>query len=434
MSRGSEKLTSMEVKQQKEPGYWSDGGGLFLQVAPCVNSEKKPIPGEVTKSWIFVYTIHGKQRQMGLGSVNDCTLAEARTEAAKWRAVKREGKDPIEERRANNLASALAAAKNITFEAAAKQYIEAMRPGWKNAKHADQWLNTLTTYAFPIIGKLAVADVDNALVVQILEKDDLWTLKTETASRVRGRIESILDWSTVKGYRQGDNPARWKGNLQHLFPERSAVKKVKHHAAIEYALMPDFMKRLRAMPGVAPLALEFTILNACRTEEVIGADWGEFELKDRLWIIPAERTKTKSEHRAPLSDRSLEILQLVRTLPLSEHIFESKPAQNGKPGKPLSNGAMAAVLRRMGYPTGTATPHGTARSSFTDWAADETDYLPEVREMALGHAVGDKVEAAYRRGSLYKKRVGIMQDWSDYLAGKHNAGNVVPMNTKKTAA
>ena len=430
MSRGVEKLTALEVKQKKDPGYWSDGGGLFLQVAPCVNSDKRPIPGEVTKSWVFVYTIHGRQRQMGLGSVNDCTLADARDLAAKWRAVKRDGKDPIEVRKSDAQAAALLSAKNITFEVAAKQYIEAHSPGWTNPKHVDQWRNTLATYAFPIIGKLAVADVDTALIVQVLERNDFWAQKTETASRVRGRIASILDWSTVKGFRQGDNPARWNGNLEYLFPERSAVAAVRHHPAIEYALMPDFMKRLRAMRGVAPLALEFCILTASRTEMVLGANWGEVDMEARLWVVPASRMKikkNKNDHRVPLSDRAMEILQIFKEMPLDSYIFTSAPST------PLSNGAMAAVMKRMGYTTGTATVHGTARSTFTDWAADETDYLPEVREMALAHVVGDKVEAAYRRGSLYKKRVGIMQDWADYCAGKHSEGNVVPIRKKSTA-
>lgn len=331
----------------------------------------------------------GKSREMGLGALADVSLSDARAAATEARKLVKSGIDPLAQREANReaarVAAALAAAKAMTFKECAERFIEAHKAGWKNEKHATQWPNTLRDYAYPVFGELPVQDVDIPLVLKVLEP--IWSTKTETASRVRGRIEAVLDWATVRGYRKGDNPALWRGRLSHLLPARGKVQTVEHHAALPYVEIGAFMATLRKREAIAARALEFTILTAARTGEVIGATWDEVDLDGAVWIVPGGRMKAGREHRVPLSEPALAILRTMAEHRSSDSLFP------GAKGKPLSNMAMAMLLRRMDRADLTA--HGF-RSSFRDWAAERTAYPNEVLEMALAHTVGNKVEAAWR--------------------------------------
>jgi integrase len=410
MARTVGKLTALKVARNLPPGMYADGAGLYLQVT-----------GAGAKSWIYRFSLHGKAREMGLGSLSALSLSDARIKAGECRRLRQEGIDPIEARKASREQAALDAAKTLTFKEAAASYIASHRAGWRNAKHAAQWENTLATYAEPVIGALSIQAIDTALVLKVLEP--IWKTKPETANRLRGRIEAILDWAKVRGLRQGENPARWRGHLDHLLPARSKVRRVKHHAALPYAELPAFISELRAQEVGAARALEFTILTAARTGDTIGAVWDEFNAPDKLWTVPAERMKAGREHRVPLSTRALAILRDAEStrIPGAEYVFPG-----GKAGKPLSNMAMTEVLRRMGR--GDITVHGF-RSTFRDWAAERTNFPSEVVEMALAHAVGDKVEAAYRRGDLFEKRRRLMAEWATYCNTTNTAdrGAVIPM-------
>jgi integrase len=365
---------------------------------------------------------------MGLGSLSALSLTDARDKAAECRRLRQEGVDPIEARKAQREQAALEAATMLTFTEAAARYIAAHRSGWKNAKHASQWENTLATYAEPVLGALSIQAIDTAVVLKVVEP--IWKAKPETANRVRGRIEAVLDWAKVRGLRQGENPARWRGHLDHLLPAKTKVRRVKHHAALPYADMPAFIAELRAQEGIAARALEFTLLTAARTGDTIGAIWDEANEPEKVWTVPAERMKAGKEHRVPLCDRALAILDDMRSVRASEapYVFPG-----GKTGKPLSNMAMTEVLRRMGW--GEITVHGF-RSTFRDWAAERTNFPNEVVEMALAHAVGDKVEAAYRRGDLFEKRRRLMAEWEAYCnTPAIPAGNkVVALRGKNQAA
>jgi integrase len=314
--------------------------------------------------------------------------------------------DPIEARKADRAQAALDDAKAITFKEATQRYIAAHRAGWKNPKHTPLWENTLAAYAEPVIGKISVQAIDTGLVLRVLEP--IWRTKPETAGRVRGRIEVILDWAKSRGLRQGENPARWRGHLQYQLPARSKVRRVKHHPALPYAELPCFMAKLREQEGIGARALEFTILTAARTGEIIGAKRSEASTADMLWTVPAERMKAGKEHRVPLSGRALTILRDVTALETGDDTFIFG---GGKQGKPPSNMTMASVLHRMGYAN--VTVHGF-RSTFRDWAAERTDFPNEVVEMALAHAVSNRVEAAYRRGDLFEKRRQLMSEWSNF--------------------
>lgn len=396
MARSINKLTARSVAAIAEPGMYGDGGGLWLQMSRFG-----------TKSWLFRFTLHGKAREMGLGPVHTVSLAEARQEAERCRKQLRQGIDPIEARKAEKARSALEVAQVWTFKACAESYIAAHEAGWKNAKHADQWRNTLATYAYPTLGALPVQGVDTGLVMRVLEP--IWTTKTETATRLRGRIEAVLDWAAARKYRQGENPARWKGHLDKLLPTRSKVQKVAHHPALAYDQMGAFMAQLRGQDSVGARGLEFQILTATRTGEVIGARWAEVDLEKRVWAIPAERMKGGREHRVPLSSAAVAVLKaMAAQRQEGDWIFPG-----AKAGKPLSNMAFLQLLKRMKRDDLTA--HGF-RSSFRDWAAERTAYSREVAEMALAHIVADKVEAAYRRGDLFEKRARLMQDWADFCA------------------
>jgi integrase len=395
MARVIGRLTALKVSRAIKSGMYADGGGLYLQVT-----------GAGAKSWIYRYMLRGKEREMGLGSLSAVCLADARTKATECRSLRQAGVDPIDARKSARDQARLDAAKALTFKDAAGAYIDAHRAGWRNLKHIWQWGATLATHANPIIGDLSLQAIDTTLVLKVLEP--IWPTKPETASRLRGRIEAVLDWATVRGYRKGENPARWRGHLSKLLPARSKVRKVKHLAALPYADLPSFMVALQAQGGIAARALEFTILTAARTGESLGAKWNEISLIDRVWTVPAGRMKAGKEHRVPLSIWTLTILENMNP---DGDAGDGFVFQGGKRGKPLSNMAMIAVLRRMGR--GDATVHGFRRS-FRDWAAERTNFPSEVAEMALAHAVGDKVEAAYRRSDLFERRRRIMVEWAKF--------------------
>lgn len=306
----------------------------------------------------------------------------------------------------------------------ADEFIGRNEAAWRNAKHRQQWRNTLATYVYPTLGDLPVAAVDTGLIVQLL--DPIWTDKPETASRVRGRIEAVLDAATVRGFRQGPNPAQWKGNLAHVLPARARVRKVAHHAALPFDDMPSFLAALRDRKGMAARALEFAALTAARTGEVLGARWGEIDLTAKVWTVPADRMKAGREHRVPLSDAALDVLEVVRPLALMKNDVPD-PTAPVFPGPrralPMSNMTMLMLLRRMGRDDLTA--HGF-RSTFSDWAAERTAYPREVVEMALAHAIENRVEAAYRRGDLFEKRRRLMTDWARFCEMR-SAGEVVPL-------
>lgn len=397
MSKAKRPLTVHKIERLTEPGRYLDGsGGLYLVVKPSG-----------ARSWILRYECHGRERYMGLGPVKDFTLTEARERARKARQLLNDGIDPLDARRAAHRAAATAAAQaaavTMTFSACAEQYYKFHSPKWKNHKHAAQFLSTLKTYAYPTIGKLPVADIKKAIVIELLKP--IWYTKTETASRVRARIEAVLDYARVNGYRpEGENPAAWDGNLEHALPAHSQVAKVKHHPALPYAEMPIFMAALQEREGIGARALEFLILTAARTNEVCGARWSEIDFDAKTWTVPAERMKARREHRVPLSDRAMTLLE---ALPREgEFLF-----LGGRKGMPISNMAMAETVKRMGR--NDITVHGF-RSTMRDWTAETTAYPNHVAEMALGHAVGSKVEASYRRGDLFDKRKRLMAEWAQY--------------------
>jgi len=357
---------------------------------------------------------------LGTAGDDDVTPAQARELAARARQVVRDGGDPIEARKAERLQKKFDAAKAMTFRQCAEAYIGAKQTEWGNPKHAKQWPATLSTYVYPIFGDLPVQAVDVGLVLKALEP--IWTDKRETASRVRGRIESVLDWATARGYRAGENPARWRGHLESLLAKRSKVQQVEHHAALPYPEVGAFITELRAQEGIAARALEFTILTASRTGEVIRATWSELDLEARLWTIPGERMKAGKEHRVPLSEAAVAILVALREVRQSNFVF---PGQHV--GRPLSNTAMLKLLKRMGRPD--LTVHGF-RAAFTDWAAERTNFPDEVRQMALAHTVSDKVEAAYRRGDLFQKRRQLADAWARYCTAPAVMAEVVAIGAR----
>jgi integrase len=429
VARTSNRLTALKVEKSRQPGMYADGGGLYLRVTP-----------EGTKNWVFRFMLKGKARWMGIGPVALFGLHEARAKALDARRLHHQGRDPIETRNAVRAQERLDAAKAMTFSNCASAYIRAHRAGWRNAKHAAQWETTLATYAEPIIGALSVQTVDTALIMKALEQEvcdtlgnaakPLWTARPETASRLRGRIEAILDWAKVRGYRDGENPARWRGHLDKLLPARTKVRKVEHHAALPYAEIPAFMAKLREQDGVSARALEFAILTAARTGEVLGATWDEINWTDKAWTIGGARMKAGNEHRVPLCTGALTVLQKLE--PTTEELRSESNRGNpdeqfvfagGKAGRPLSNMAFLMLLRRMGR--GDLTAHGF-RSTFRDWAAERTHFPSEVVEMALAHAVGNKVEAAYRRGDLFEKRRKLMEAWASYCLTP-NTGKVIAL-------
>ena len=395
MARGIHRLTAIAVAKQKKPGAYADGGGLWLQVTESQS-----------KSWSFRFMLAGRAREMGLGPLRTIDLAKARDEARICRELLLEGLDPIEHRKLIRAKQALEANSTKTFDECASAYIAAKRPGWSNPKHADQWTNTLKTYASSVFGNLPVHAVDTELVVQALNK--IWTTKTETATRVRQRIEAVLDWATVSGFRNGENPARWGGHLEHKLTNPAKIKTVENLAALPFTKIAAFLVELRKQEGFAARAMEFMVLTAARTGEVRGALWSEMDLEARAWTIPAERMKRKREHRVPLCDRAIALLKEMEKNRTDEqpYVFHG-----GKAGKGMSDGALLALLKRMERTD--ITPHGF-RSTFRDWASECTNYPHEVQEMALAHIIRNKAEAAYRRGDLFEKRRSMMADWERY--------------------
>ncbi len=414
MPRVSNKLTDLKVRQLKKPGRYPDGGSLYVQVTTSGSV--------VHRSFLFRYMLRGRSREMGLGAyTSENGLAEARAAAAKARDLCRRGIDPIGAREAEKAAQAVSEAKGMSFQQCAEQFVDAHRSGWRNSKHAAQWEASLKAYAYPKIGHLPVSAIDLGLVHDVLAP--IWKKKTETASRVRGRIEAVLDWATVKQLRDGPNPARWKGCLDKLLPRRSKVQKVVHHPAIPYVELPAFMAKLRATEGTAARALEFTILTAARTGEVIGARLAEVKTTERLWVVPGGRMKAGKEHRVPLSARAVAALKAVERMDADTHLFPGRRAGTG-----LSNMTLLKLLERMERDD--LTVHGF-RSTFRDWAAERTNYPREVVEMALAHALESKVEAAYLRADLFEKRRRLMDEWARYCASPAAQGRILPLRAKR---
>ncbi len=405
MPRTIGRLTAIRLKNLTRSGYYADGGNLYFRIA---------VGG--TKGWIFRFSLAGRTRDMGLGAFPAVSLSQARKLAEECRQLLAGGRDPIEIRRARRAEAATESAKVMTFEACAKAFIGAHEASWRNPKHRQQWTNTLATYVISVFGKLPVQAIDTGLVMQVLEP--LWSKKPETASRVRGRIEAILDWAKVRGYREGENPARWRGHLNHLLPAKSKVRRVRHHPALPYADIPDLMPALREQTSIAARALEFLILTGTRTSETLKTTWDEIDLVRKVWTIPAERMKAGKEQRVPLSSAALDVLETVQNYRMNDFVFPGL-----KPGQPLSQMALLMLLRRMGY--GNITSHGF-RSTLRDWAAERTTLPREVAEMALAHAIPSAVEAAYRRGDLFDKRRKLMEAWGSYCRPPRSE-KVVPL-------
>jgi integrase len=400
---GSKKLTDTAVKARKRVGLLNDGDGLYLRVAPGGS-----------KGWVFRYRLHGRTRDMGLGRYPEVSLATARVRTFENRQLLAEGVDPIERRVAARAARRIEDAKTITFDDCARKYIDAHESGWRNAKHRLQWTGTLKGYASPVFGKLPVAAIDTGLVMRVLEP--LWNEKPVTASRIRGRIESVLDWAKVRGYRTGENPARWRGHLDHLLPIASKVKTVKHYAALPYADIGALIRDLGEQASAAARALEFLILTATRVAETLNATWHEIDLDVRMWVIPASRMKAAREHRVPLSDAAVALLEKMEAIRAEDYVFPG-----GKKGRPLSQQSLIDLLHRLDKHV---TSHGF-RSSFRDWAAERTNFPREIAEMSLAHSVGDAVERAYQRSDLLERRRQLMQAWSDYCATPESSGGDV---------
>lgn len=397
--RSYSRLSSLGFSKLKLPGRHCDGGGLYLQISK-----------EGTRSWIFRYQRDGKVHDMGLGSALVIGLADARDFAMECRRLLARGIDPIEERQRKRREKVVEAASALTFEHCARDLIEAKRPSWRSEKHAGQWLSTLQAYAFPHFGALPVASIDTSLVLKALTP--IWNTKTDTAVRVRERIEAVLDAAKARGARDGENPARWKGHLEALLPSPSKVKKVRHQPALPYTEIAAFMELLRRQQSTAALAMELLILTATRTSETINARWQELDLAAGVWTIPADRIKAGKEHQIPLSEPAKGLLNKLHSFRRGEFVF---PGQ--RQGKPLSNMALLKLLERMGFDH--ITTHGF-RSTFRDWAAEQTNFPREVAEMALAHAIENKVEAAYRRGGLFEKRAKLMAAWAAHCAHLRN--------------
>jgi integrase len=416
MARTIHRLSTVRVNNA-QPGkrpdgtprarVYADGGGLYLQVTPGT--------GRTSKSWIYRYASATGERFMGLGSLDTVSLAEAREKATECRRLRERGIDPIDARDAQRASAAVERAKAMTFDQCAQQYIAAHRAGWRNPKSLSQWTNSLATYVSPVFGNLPVGSVDVGLVIKAIEP--IWPTKPETASRIRGRIESVLDWAAARGFRDVDNPARWKGRLENLFPRRSKVRAVKHHAALPYVEIGDFIRALREQDSVGARALEFAVLTAARTGEVIGANWSEIDLKSKMWTVPGNRMKGNREHRVPLSDAAVAVLRRMHALRENDYVFP------GDQRVTLSNMVLPKLLQRMGRDD--LTVHGF-RSTFRDWAAERTNFPNEVVEMALAHAIAGKAEAAYRRGGLFEKRRKLMDAWAAYC--EQSTGQVVALH------
>ena len=405
------RLTARGITSLTTPGYYSDPDNkcLYLQVSPTSKG--------ISRSWIFRYTspVTLKRREMGLGSTDICSLANARLKVLDLRKAIYEGIDPIEERQAKKTSIRESHQHSITFAAAAERCIQTKKAEWSNTKHQDQWTTTMAKFVSPLIGKLRVDQINTSHIVKVLEQTiknkkgeiegSFWNVRTETATRVRQRIEVILDWCRAHEYMQGENPARYQGALSHLLPKASKIKKSVHHPALPFQKIGEFMSELRSHSGYSALALELLILTATRTSEIIEAKWDEFNLDSTVWTIPGERMKAGKEHRIPLNTRAMEILEHLKTIRVNSYLFPSTLHKEGC----LSNMALLSMMRKMNKYSD-YVPHGF-RSTFRDWAAETTDYSNETVELALAHTIKNKAEAAYRRQDQLEKRRILMEDW-----------------------
>lgn len=424
MPKIAKELSAIEVKRLSRPGWHAVGGvaGLLLQIRePLQNG------APMARSWILRIRIGGQRRPVGLGSYPQVSLAEARALAKQFSLDAKNGIDPISRKKAQRSAFIAAATRNKTFKDCAEAYMEAHASDYTNDKHRKQWASTLQSYAYPVIGNLLVADINMRLVLEVLLQETvhrdgtrgkLWYVKGETAKRLLDRIRTVLDYATVNEYRSGANPAVWKGYLDTQLPSPRSVAKVKHHPAVPYGEISNFMANLRRNASTSARALEFLILTGVRSGSVRLARWSEIDFEKKLWIIPAEHTKTKREHRVPLANQAIQLLENLPRFVGTEIIFP------GPSGKALSDMALSQLMRGMqerGELSTTAVPHGF-RSTFRDWAAEQTNYPDEIRKAASGHVIGDRVQEAYQRSDLLEKRRNLMSEWADYL-DLHTLGN-----------
>jgi integrase len=400
VTRTLNRLTAMRVAKAKKPGLLADGGGLYLRIAPGGS-----------KQFIFRYVHNGRLRDMGIGPTHTVDLALAREKALEARRLRLEGIDPIEAKRARTAALQAADAKAKTFQQCAIEFMKDNSSEWTNARHRQEWASTLTRYVYPTIGSMPVQAIDTPLVLKVLKP--IWDKTPETAARIRGRIKNVLGWATVHHYRQGDNPARWDGLLEHALPKRG---KVEHHAALPYAEVAQFMATLRDDTSVPARCLEFIALTAARLSEAIFATWDEIDLEAKTWTIPGSRMKAGSEHRVPLSDAAVAVVKQMAAIRQSAYVFPGRLA-----GKPIGDN----VIWRLASGSNT-TVHGL-RSTFRDWAAERTNFPREVAEMALAHSIPSAVEAAYRRGDLFEKRRRLMEAWGEFCAKPAVTGKVVAL-------
>jgi integrase len=405
MARGISRLSGADLRRSK-PGLKCDGGGLWLQITDAKG-------GGTSRSWIFRYTLAGRTRSMGLGSLLTVALKDARERARRCRELLLYGIDPIVHRNTERAAKVAADAKTMTFEQAALAYISAHRARWRNQQHALEWPTSLRAHVFPTLGKIDVREIDTALVVKALER--VWKEAPETGSRLRGRIEAILSWCTVAGFRSGDNPAKWEDHLEHLLPK--AQRQIEHHAALPWRETPQFMAQLHEISGAPARALEFLVLCAARAGEVRGATWDEIDLDEAVWIIPAHKMKAHREHRVPLCDRALAILREMAAIRVDDTPFVF-PGRDGK----LGESAFHHLLRKLDRRD--ITVHGL-RSSFRDWCGENTNFPREIAEAALAHVSGDATERAYRRGDALQKRRRVMDAWSTFCSRPVPAGATV---------
>jgi integrase len=406
MARAANRLSAAKVLKTAKPGRYPDGLGLYLFVGPAGN-----------KSWVFRYRRQGRLHDLGLGATHTVSLAEARGKALALRKMRVDGVDPLEEKAAKRVRAGIDTAKAMTFEQCAEAYIAAHRAGWRDTDTAKQWHASLVIDAYPVFGSLPVQAVDVGLIMKAIEP--IWTVKTETASRVRGRIENILDWATTRGHRSGENPARWKGHLENLLPKKNKVRAVEHHAALPYVEIADFLVELRSRRAISARTLEFLILTGTRTGEAIGARWSEIDLAARIWVIPAGRMKARKEHRVPLSGAAIAIIEKLHGVRQNDFVFP------GLSDGSIKESAMRMLLAKsLGH--GNLTIHGF-RSTFRDWAAERTNFAREICEAALAHAIGNAVEAAYRRGDLFEKRRQLMEAWGRFCSVPAISGDVVAL-------
>lgn len=406
MAKKINRLKALQVKQLSKQGWYPDGQGLYLQVSPTLS-----------KTWVYRYQKGKTERRHGLGSYPTVTLEVARNAAQLCRQIRNDGFDPIDYKRSIEAEKQLEEKKKVTFKECALIYIESKKSGWKNRKHESQWRNTLETYAYPIIGDLFVQNIDTDLVFEVLEP--IWSTKTETASRVRQRIESIIDWAKVKKYRTGENPALWRGHLDKLLTERNKIQKVKHHPAMAYTDLPEYFQMLRKIETVAAKALAFAILTATRTSETRQARWSEIDLNNGVWIIPEERMKMEKEHRVPLTPECVSILKEIKHTHNNNYVFSGL-----KQNKAISDAALLKLLKQT---HSTLTVHGF-RSTFRDWCAEMTNYPSWLAEAALAHSIRNQTQAAYERGDKFDKRRKLMNTWSNYCAKNKKVSNVTPIH------